>query len=334
MDSLFELHNITKKYNARKVLEIPHLIIKKGGIYGVMGPNGAGKTTLLSIKAFLLPPTSGTLHWEGTDVASLNRHMLRRKVTLINQNPYLFHTTVWKNVAYGLKIRGIDRRKRREKVRECLDLVGLPNFDKRMTSELSGGEIQRVAIARALALDPQVLLLDEPTANVDHYGVQTLERILRGLNETLGITIILASHEADHVYRVSDEVIYLFEGRIVKSPMENLFKGKLLKGKKDLFLFDTGMIQVAILPERDEVSYISIPPEDIIISRKPLVTSARNSFAGTISHMSDEGDAIGLVVDVGELLKVKITKRSLREMKLNVGSHVHLTFKSSSVEVF
>jgi tungstate transport system ATP-binding protein len=200
--------------------------------------------------------------------------------------------------------------------------------------ELSGGEAQRVAIARALALDPQVLLLDEPTANVDRHGVEQIEIILRELNEKLGITIVVATHDVNQVHRLSDEVIYLFDGMISASPLENLFQGRIVKKGKDLFLFDTGRIQIAMLPQRDSVSRIAIPPEDIIVSHKPISTSARNSFAGAIAQVTDEGDLVNLIVDVGEKLRVKITKRSFQEMQLNLGSPVYVTFKSSSLETF
>jgi tungstate transport system ATP-binding protein len=334
MTSLLELRDITKSYNGIEVLAIPHLAIKQGGVYGIMGPNGAGKTTLLSIVALLLPPTSGTMYWEGANIATVDRNQLRKKVTLITQNPYLFHTTVGKNVAYGLKMRGIKREQRGERVKACLDLVGLPGFAKRMARELSGGEAQRVAIARALALDPQVLLLDEPTANVDRHGLEQIEIILRELNEKLGITILVATHDVNQVHRLSDEVIYLFDGMISASPMENLFQGRIVKKEKDLLLFDTGRIQVALPRERDSVSRIAIPSGDIIVSHKPISTSARNSFAGTIAHVTDEGDLVSLIVDVGEKLRVKITKRSFQEMQLNLGSPVYVTFKSSSIKTF
>ena len=334
MAPLFELSDITKSYNNTRVLAIPHLVIKQGAVYGIMGPNGAGKTTLLSIVALLLPPTSGTMYWEGANIATMDRNQLRRKVTLINQNPYLFNTTVEKNVSYGLKMRGIKREQRRERVKACLDLVGLPGFAKRMARELSGGEAQRVAIARALALDPQVLLLDEPTANVDRHGVEQIEIILRELKEKLGITIIVATHDVNQVHRLSDEVIYLFDGMISAAPLENLFQGRIVKKEKDLLLFDTGRIQVALPRERDSVSRIAIPPGDIIVSHNPISTSARNSFAGTIAHVIDEGDLVSLIVDVGEKLRVKITKRSFQEMQLNLGSPVYVTFKSSSIKTF
>jgi molybdopterin-binding protein len=334
MTSLIELHDITKSYDESTILNIPRLVIEQGGVYGIMGPNGAGKSTLLSLLAFLIPPTSGTLLWEGTDVTTLNRYALRRKVTLIHQNPYLFDTTVRKNIVYGLKGRRISKTKRDETVNKCLKQVGMLGFEERRARELSGGETQRVAIARALARDPQALLLDEPTANVDRHGVEQLEIILQELNKKRGITIIVATHDVNQALRLSDEVIYLFAGRIAKSPMENLFKGNIVKKNKNLFLFNTGNIQVALLPCRDHINHIAIPPKDIIVSHEPITTSARNSFAGTIFHVTDEGDIVSLTVDIGEKLKVKMTKKSFQEMRLNLGSAVYVTFKSSSVETF
>jgi len=329
----FEIRELTKVYNGKKVLDIPHLTIKKGSIYGVMGPNGSGKTTLLSILSLLLSPTSGKIYFEGIDIDEADKHLLRQKMTLVLQNPLLFSTTVEKNVAYGLKARGIRGGEREERVRECLRLVGLDGFGKRGSKELSGGEVQRVAIARSLALNPMVLLLDEPSANIDRGSMDLLDKILKELNQRFQITVILATHNINQAYRLSDDVICLFEGKVARSPLENLFKGRIVK-EHGIFLFDTGRIKVAILLESDEANHISIPPEDIIISHKPLSTSARNSFSGNILNVSDEGDSIRLGVDVGEKLRVKITKKSFQEMNLNLGSHVYLTFKSSSVEVF
>jgi tungstate transport system ATP-binding protein len=329
----FEIRNLTKVYNGKKVLDIPHLTIKKGKFYVVMGPNGSGKTTLISMLSLLLSPSSGNIYFGGIDTSGADRYSLRQKMTLILQNPLLLNTTVEKNIGYGLKIRRVKKEEREKRVIECLKFVGLEGFEKRRAGELSGGETQRVAIARALALYPKVLLLDEPTANVDRRSRDVLEGILKELNQRLRITIILATHDINQAYRLADEVISLFGGKIAKSPAENLFKGRALR-EKDIFLFDTGRIKVAILPESDEVSHISIPPEAIIISHEPISTSARNSFSGEIYQVADRGDSVSLVVDAGEKLTVKVTKKSFQEMRLNVGSRVYLTFKSSSVEVF
>lgn len=329
----YEIRELVKIYQGKKVLDIPSLTIKKEKFYGVMGPNGSGKTTLLLILSLLLPPTSGKFYFAGIDVDEVDKHSLRQKMTLVLQNPFLFNTTVENNVAYGLVNRGIKKKKQMERVVECLKLVGLDGFEKRRARELSGGEIQRVAIARALALNPQVLLLDEPNTNIDRESINLLEKILKELNRKFRITIILATHDTSQAYRLADNVICLFDGKIANSPLENLFKGKVSK-EGDIFLFDTGRIKVAVLPGKDAVNNISIPPEDIIVSHGSLSASARNSFFGNIFKVADDGDSVWLDVNAGEKLRVKITKKSFQEMNLNLGSRVCLTFKSSSVEVF
>lgn len=329
----FEVFDLTKVYNGKKVLDIPFMTFNKGIIQGVIGPNGGGKTTLLSILSLLLPPTSGRVYFEGADTASADKGLLRRKITLVLQNPLLFNTTVEKNIAYGLKLRGIDGKDRKKSIEESLNLVGLDGFGKRMARQLSGGEIQRVAIARAIALRPDALLLDEPTANIDRESVNLLEGILKKLNSRLKTTIILATHDMNFAYRLSEEVIHLFEGKIKKSPMENLFRGSLRRDRNGP-IFDTGRIEITVLSEKSEANFISISPEDIVVSLKPVFTSARNSFPGRISLISDGGDFVNLEVDAGENLKIKVTRKSFRELGLNIGSRVWLTFKSSSVEVF
>jgi len=212
----FTIRDLTKFYKGKKVLEIPYLTIKKGLIYGVMGPNGSGKTTLLSILSLLAKPTSGRIYFDGLDI---NGHensgsVLRRQVTMVLQNPFLFNTTVEKNIAYGLRIRGLRKREWRKKVKECLDLVGLTGFEKRKAKELSGGEAQRVAIARGIAVNPTVLFLDEPTANVDIINIEILETIIKELSIRYGTTIIFTTHDLSQAYRLSEEVIVLSEGKI------------------------------------------------------------------------------------------------------------------------
>jgi len=214
-ENQFEIEGLTKFYNRHKVLEVPYLRIGKGSILGIIGPNGAGKSTLLNILGFLLPPTEGKIYFDGMDTDRVDKYVLRQRVTLILQNPFLFNTTVEKNLAYGLKLRGIPRGERERLIRECLELVGLKGWERRKARELSGGEIQKVAFARALVLRPEVLLLDEPTANLDKKSVEVLERVLRDINRESNTTIILATHDLPQVYRLAQEIVYLKGGRLV-----------------------------------------------------------------------------------------------------------------------
>ena len=170
------ISNLVHQYNGKTVLDIDYLSFTRGSIYAVLGHNGSGKTTLLTILGLLLKPTAGKVFFEGKDIYlhSASITAIRSTMATVIQNPLLFDTTVENNIAYGLKIRGIPKAHRKRTVQDCLQLVGLEGFEKRKAKELSGGEAQRIAIARALAIKPQVLFLDEFTANVDEKTIALL----------------------------------------------------------------------------------------------------------------------------------------------------------------
>ena len=190
------LQSIRKRYGSNVALDIEELTIAEGRLYTLTGANGAGKSTLLSILAFLTPPTSGEIFYAGKrvdrDHGSVEEQ--RRKVTLLHQSPYLFGGTVYANVAFGLKARGIRGEEQRRIVDEALDIVALRGFRERKARELSGGEAQRVAMARALALKPEVLLLDEPLANIDRGTAGLLETVIASL-PARGATVVLVTHD-------------------------------------------------------------------------------------------------------------------------------------------
>lgn len=332
---IIEITDIVHEYNGKKVLEIPHFSFTRGKIYSVLGPNGSGKTTLLNILSLLLKPTSGKVFFEGKDVYAYQNiiNAIREKMTTVIQNPVLFDTTVEKNTDYGLRIRGTAKGKRERIVEDCLNIVRLDGFQKRKAKELSGGETQRVAIARALAIRPQVLFLDEFTSNVDEKSIRVLEEVIKNANQKYGTTIFLVTHDTHQAYKLADEVINLFEGRVVQSSLENLFKGTLTK-VNDISIFDTGKMKMEVVSEREGIVYAAIDPRDIVISLKPLSSSARNTFYGKINKIFDDGLSLRLSIEAGEELKVIITKESFAEMKLSVGSNIHLTFKSTAVEIF
>lgn len=213
---MYRLHSVRKCYGSNVALDIEELAIAAGRLYTLTGPNGAGKSTLLDILAFLTSPTSGEIFYAGMrvgrDRGSLER--LRRKVTLLHQSPYLFGGTVYANVAFGLKARGIREEEQRRIVEEALDWVGLRGFRERMAKELSGGETQRVAMARALVLKPEVLLLDEPLANIDRETAGLLETVIASL-PAQGTTVVMTTHDPAHPGRLNGESILLEGGKHV-----------------------------------------------------------------------------------------------------------------------
>ena len=215
MRAMYRLDSIRKCYGSNVALDIEELTIGEGRIYTLMGANGAGKSTLLSILAFLAPPTSGEIFYAGKRVdwhhGSVEEH--RRKVTLLHQSPYLFGGTVYDNVAFGLKARGIRGEAQQRRVDKALDGVGLQRFRDRKARELSGGEAQRVAMARALALEPEVLLLDEPLANIDRETTGLLETVIASL-PARGTTVVLITHDPEQPDRLNGESILLEGGKV------------------------------------------------------------------------------------------------------------------------
>jgi tungstate transport system ATP-binding protein len=331
-----EVKNLIHQYNGKTVLSMEQHSFDESEIHAVLGQNGSGKTTLLNIIGLLLKPTSGTLLFDGRDVYSDPNAIseLRPHLTTVIQNPVLFDTTVEKNIEFGLKIRGVSKEQRTPIVDECLEMVRLEGFQKRKARELSGGEAQRIAIARALAIKPEVLLLDEFTSNVDEKSIEVLEDVITTVNKSYGSTIFLVTHDTNQAYRLADTVINLFDGNVVKPSLENLFRGTLKK-INDLWLFDTGKMKMEVITQRSgETAYAAVDPRDIVVSLKPLTSSARNTFKGTIVKIIGDGASVLLGINAGEDFTVKVTRDSLLEMKITVGSDVYLTFKSTAVQVF
>lgn len=212
---VLRVENVIKRQSNGFSLEIPHLGFRRGGAYSITGPNGAGKTTLLNTLNLLERPDDGDMFFYEGRVTTFNSLEIRRRMGMVMENPYLFHTTVYKNIAIGLKCRSIDKNEWNSSVKEALDMVGLEGFEKRYAPDLSRGESQRVAIARILALRPEVLFLDEPFSNIDRKHVNLLEELIKAINEKYQTTVIFTTHDLTQAQRLADEVITLMEGRVV-----------------------------------------------------------------------------------------------------------------------
>lgn len=215
MSAVYRIEHLKKEYGARAILDIEQLHIHAGEILALVGPSGAGKSTLLRLLNFLESSTSGTLHYNDQ---LLNGHVsieLRRQVTTVFQRPVLLRATVRENIAYGLHLRGT-RKRVDGRVDEMLDRVGLKSLAKELAHKLSGGEMQRVALARALVIEPNVLLLDEPTANLDPYNVGLIETIVREHNRAYGTTVVIVTHNVFQAKRLADRIGLLLSGRLIE----------------------------------------------------------------------------------------------------------------------
>lgn len=204
--------DLVKEYDGRKVLSIDKLHINAGTLCGIIGPNGAGKSTLLGIVAGLLKQTSGQIFYHQVGVIDPPY----RNMTMVFQSPYLLRTTVEKNIAYPLKLRGWNESDIEQRIKELTNELGLTNFRKHKSWNLSGGEIQKVALARALSFRPELLLLDEPTANVDPSTTAEIERMLKKINEECGTTVIIISHNLVQAKRLCKEVLFMNQGRLIE----------------------------------------------------------------------------------------------------------------------
>jgi len=349
---LIKLKDVTKRYGKITALDSVSLEVREKEILTVLGPNGSGKTTMLKIMASIDEPTSGEVFFDGEKVNNGNRGNVRKRKTMVFQKTTLFNTTVYKNVAYGLKLRGYSKEETDEKVKEALELVKLVGYENRHAKKLSGGEQQRVSLARALVLNTKLLLLDEPTANLDPKNVSIIEETISRVNRDFNTTIVMATHNMFQAETLTSRVAVLLGGKmgkigmpreILRGPsidlasfarLENVFSGssKILREGTSIIEVDDGIEVEAAVRQSGKVT-VFVRPEDIIVTKSRLFSSARNVFRGKIVEVSDFGSVVRLRVDVGKEFVVQITKRSFVEMKLNVGSTVFLAFKASSVHL-
>ena len=212
---IYELTGVQVRFRSRVALDIDSLAIRAGCLHVLIGPNGSGKSTLLSVLAFLVRPDRGCLTFCGSPVDWSGKQLtfLRKQVTLLHQESYLFSGTVMTNVAFGDRMRGIDLKEARSHVEHFLALVGMAGFEERDATALSGGEARRVALARALACRPKVLLLDEPLAHVDQGSADSIEKLVASQCRA-GTTIVMASHDEQIEERLPSRLIRLKVGRI------------------------------------------------------------------------------------------------------------------------
>lgn len=209
---IYRLQTIEHHYQSRLVLAIEQLTIEPAEILAVVGPSGSGKSTLLRLLNFLELPTQGQIAFNGQLVGHAMPQMARRQVTMVFQQPHLLNRSVLANLGYGLRLRG----QKVAGLQDWLARFGLAHLAHQSALKLSAGEAQRLALARALIIAPQVLLLDEPTANLDPYNVNLIEEIVRRENREKGLTIVLVTHHLFQARRLANRVALLLNGRLVE----------------------------------------------------------------------------------------------------------------------
>lgn len=352
--SLIEVVGLHQKYSGREILKNINISIDKGEALALIGPTGAGKTTLLRLIDLLDMPTSGRIYFDGIDVTESRRIRLeaRRRMAFVLQKPVVFNTSVYDNIACGLKWRQAGKNSIREKVSNILEMVNLSVDRNRNARTLSGGEAQRVAIARALAIEPEVLLLDEPTANLDPISTSRIEELISHIIHQYDTTIIMATHDLSQGQRLADRIGVLLNGEILQTGesseifnfprnrevaefvgVENIIDGVIIASEEGVATIDVGgnvIEAVSDYPVGEKVS-VCIRPENITLALSKSASSARNSFIGQITRVVSVGSLTRVIINCGFQLVALVTKKSAEELKLESGRSIYATFKATGV---
>ena len=332
--NIYEIKKITKR-RGDFALIIEDLNLMRGGIYAITGPNGSGKTSFLNLLSFLEAPDDGEIVLKNSIVNFNEQSSLlenRRKISYLQQNPYLFSTNVYENVAYGLKLRKIPGELINERVKKILGKLSLLHLANRDVGALSGGEAQRVALARTLVIESDVLLLDEPTANIDKHNVSSVEELILSMTEKEKTTVIITTHSQKQAYRLSENIITLIDGRINNSPIENIFAGELneINGKRTISVEN---MHVTLDSKRTGFAKIVVPPQKVILSREKNESSSCNSFSGTIERVIKSNGYMNVFVNAGIPFCSTMTKSSFDELGLSIGNKVWVSFTTTSVRI-
>jgi tungstate transport system ATP-binding protein len=354
---ILEGRNIKVERGNATLIDIPSFFVKEGEVISLIGPNGAGKTTLLQTLCYLLKPFEGEIYFRGDRVGGkypLNGY--RRKLAMVFQEPLLFDTTVFNNVASGLKFRGVKGKEIQEIVMENLQRFGIEHLSDRSARTLSGGEAQRTSLARAFATRPEILLLDEPFSALDpptrESLVEDVERVLKKAK----ITSLFVTHDRMEALRLSHRIAVMKEGlilqigpptEIMNHPasefvasfvgVETTLEGKVTaKGDGIIVVSVAGHIIEAI----GDVSVgkdviLCIRPENVVISDNSVQgsTSLRNIYSGTILKVTPLGPYQKIHLDCGFPLVAYITNDSRRKLALREGKEVTASFKATAVHV-
>lgn len=346
-----EVQHVSKKFDDFAALSDVSLHVPTGELVAILGPSGSGKTTLLRIIAGLDIADSGSVLFHGEDAT--DRHVRDRQVGFVFQHYALFrHMTVFDNVAFGLTVRPKDQRPSKteinDRVRELLRLVQLDWMANRFPSQLSGGQRQRVALARALAIEPQVLLLDEPFGALDAKVRQELRRWLRRLHDELHITGLLVTHDQEEALEVADRVVVMNEGRVqqVGTPEEvydhpatpfvfnflgsvNLFHGRVNHGSLSFGNLKLDAPEQASELDAPAVGYVR--PHDLDVT---LTQDSPDAAAATVRHVRSAGPVVRMElkrVDDESLIEAELSKDHYADLKISIGDVVFVKPRSLRV---
>jgi tungstate transport system ATP-binding protein len=347
----------------KRVLDGLELELPGPGVHAVIGANGSGKTTLLRALALLDPPDGGTILFDEACVAHGGCRRpargARRRTAMVFDRPALLRGTVRWNLAFALGAAGVAREEREARIAALTEPLALTKILDARVDRISAGEARRAALARGLSLRPELLLLDEPTANLDPLSAAVVEQAVAGLAERREATVVLATHDLAQARRMAGEVHFLTAGRIgqggdaagvLDAPqsvalaefvgMENVFRGEV-EDRGDHQRFHAPGIDWAVIAEKVGPGWAGLPARDVLVSRAPVAASAMNAVHGAVVAVAERGPMVLVTLETssGEAaatvrLTAAVTRATLHDMGLAVGQDVWFVFKAASVRLF
>jgi sulfate transport system ATP-binding protein len=345
-----QVQNVTKRFGTFEALNGVNLDIKPGELVALLGPSGSGKTTLLRVIAGLEQPDSGSIHFNGEDTT--DTRVQEREVGFVFQHYALFrHMTIFENVAFGLRVRPRAQRPSEpeisRRVMTLLKLVQLDWLADRYPHQLSGGQRQRIALARALAIEPKVLLLDEPFGALDAKVRKELRRWLRRLHDEINLTSVFVTHDQEEALEVADRVVVVNQGRIeqVGTPEEvydhpatpfvyqflgnvNRFEGRVKRGVATIG--DKHIVAPEHAGVEDSAATAYVRPHDIDVAKAP----SDSAVAARISHALKVGPVVRMELareDTGNVLEVELPRERFDDLNIASGNVVYLTPRRAKV---
>lgn len=335
--SLYKLNHVSHTYPSGFNIYIENLIIHKGDILGFSGANGSGKSTLMKLLAFLDFPHTGDLYYDSEKVSRKNLTSLRKHVSMLFQNTTLLHRSVYENIIYGLKVRNM-KVDTEQCIDEILPALGIPSsYLKRNWYELSGGEAKRIALASRLIMNPEVILLDEPTAEIDSESAFQIFNAIKTYNKSFNTTFIISSHDTNWLSKTTDKVIAMENGRTKGVVVDNQLGTVIEKLENNLVKIRLAEDQyILAYPPKDTFSTEPhIAPEDILISKSNIEDiSAQNSLFGKVTKLelvSENKIMVSCVIE-NTTFYAYITENGAEKLGLHPGAHIHLIFKINSVK--
>ncbi len=371
MPPILEIHDLLVERNHRPVLEVPHLDVLENETLAVIGPNGAGKTTLLLALSRLIRPARGEIRYRGQPLTTQGELAYRRRLGMVLQNPLLLDLSVFDNVATGLRFRGRPAQHVKVQVETWLEKLGVAHLQRRRARSLSGGEAQRVSLARAFALEPDILLLDEPFGALDAPTRARLLDDFHALLNTTHVTTLFVTHDMDEAFLLGERVAVLLAGQLrqVGSPdavfsapadpdiaalvgVETVIPGKVLgpavpgpqaQGEQ-LLLIEAGEFQFEAVGQvaAGRPVLLCLRPEAVALWTDNAAagpasgvarSSIRNRLHGTVQHLTPQGPLTRVVIDCGFPVVALITRLSAQEMGLQPGQRVGASFKATAVHL-